>query len=212
LLPRHAGPTRPHDKPLDHPVMRGLRVPTTNLWTIPLHSPAPGNDVRMSDKSMAHAAPAYNYPPATAHSAYHTPNLVEHVKFLHAPCGNPIPSTWIQAIDKWSFCYLAGPHGGPRPQAPSPIYGHGPRSHAPSAPKHTHHTTATRNCCPRSPTRLRLSQCWHQPCFFGHYGCASRNGHRLDRAISRHLRPRPLLFPCMLCLRLQCHSYLSHEE
>jgi hypothetical protein len=78
-------------------VMRGLQDPTTNLWTIPLHPPAGQAPVGF-----------HMYPPATAHSAYHTPNLVEHVKFLHASCGYPVPSTWIRAIDSGHFATWPG--------------------------------------------------------------------------------------------------------
>jgi hypothetical protein len=48
------------------------------------------------------------YPPNSANSAYHTPNLIEHVRFLHAACGYPVPSTWIQAIDRGHFATWPG--------------------------------------------------------------------------------------------------------
>jgi hypothetical protein len=81
-------------------VMRGLRDPTTNLWTIPLHNPTSPDD-HTTDTHMVR-------PPTAAFSAYHTNNLVDHVKFLHAACGYPVPSTWIRAIESGHFATWPG--------------------------------------------------------------------------------------------------------
>ena len=47
-------------------------------------------------------------PPALANSAYHTSTQAEHVAFLHAACGYPVPSTWLKAIDKGHFTTWPG--------------------------------------------------------------------------------------------------------
>jgi hypothetical protein len=85
-------------------VMRGLQDPTNNLWTIPLQPPAPCYNGRMIDECMEDEGLDYvgfnMYPQNSANSVYHTPNLVEHIQFLHAACGYPVPSTWTQAINQ----------------------------------------------------------------------------------------------------------------
>ena len=45
---------------------------------------------------------------ASANSAYHTTTLTDHVSFLHAACGYPVPSTWTQAIDRGHFATWPG--------------------------------------------------------------------------------------------------------
>jgi hypothetical protein len=79
-------------------VMHGLRDPTTNLWTIPLHPlPACPNN-RMTDGNRMPTGPDH------AHSAYYTPNMVEYVKFLWVPR----PLNWVQAIDNGHFATWLG--------------------------------------------------------------------------------------------------------
>jgi hypothetical protein len=43
-----------------------------------------------------------------ANSAYHTTSQATHAQFLHAMCGNPVPSTWNQAIDNGNFTTWPG--------------------------------------------------------------------------------------------------------
>lgn len=94
----------------DDTVLVGNRDPTTNLWTIPLQ-PAEEDfhmiDERMEDEGLGYHGflrPQYH----RANSAYHTTNQVEHVTFLHAACGYPVPTTWIKAIDNGHFATWPG--------------------------------------------------------------------------------------------------------
>ena len=81
----------------DQLVLHGHRDPSTNLWTIPLqHTPPTSHSLHRPS------------PTASANSAYHTTNLTDHVSFLHAACGYPVPSTWTQAIDRGHFATWPG--------------------------------------------------------------------------------------------------------
>jgi hypothetical protein len=64
---------------------------------------------RMEDKGIGyHGFTMGNRPTPSANSAYHTTDLVDHVSFLHAACGYPVLSTWIQAIDCGHFATWPG--------------------------------------------------------------------------------------------------------
>jgi hypothetical protein len=92
-------------------VLRGIQDPTTRLWKIPLTPPAPCNDGCMIDERMEDEGLGYvgfNLHPHQANSAYHTTNQIDHISFLHAACGYPFPSTWIQAIDRGHFAKWPG--------------------------------------------------------------------------------------------------------
>jgi hypothetical protein len=76
-------------------ILTGQRDPTTNLWTIPL---TPASLARPLTQPTQHAA--YN--------AYDNTTKKEHVTFLHASAGSPVPSTWIQAIDNDQYLTWPG--------------------------------------------------------------------------------------------------------
>jgi hypothetical protein len=72
-----------------------LRDPTTNLWTIPL---TPTSTTSHIQQPTQHAA----------HNTYASTTKADHVKFLHAACGSPVPSTWLQAIEDGHFTSWPG--------------------------------------------------------------------------------------------------------
>jgi hypothetical protein len=60
----------------------------------------------MEDEGLGYVG--FNLHPHLANSAYHTTNLIDHVMFLHAACGYPVPSTWTRAIDRGHFATWPG--------------------------------------------------------------------------------------------------------
>ena len=62
--------------------MHGARQPHTNLWHTALNT--------------------------EANNVYHTDTMHELIQFLHAACGNPVPSTWIKATDAGHFATWPG--------------------------------------------------------------------------------------------------------
>ena len=77
-------------------ILSGNRDPHTRLWTLPLtKAQPPAPDVLLSDAHQAH-------------SAYHNTSQIDHIAFLHAACGYPVPSTWIKAIDHGHFATWPG--------------------------------------------------------------------------------------------------------
>ena len=78
-------------------ILQGFRSSTTNLWKIPLQS---SNGVPQQ--------PLGTTMPVQANSAYHTSTQPELIQFMHAACGNPVPSTWIQAITDGNFATWPG--------------------------------------------------------------------------------------------------------
>jgi hypothetical protein len=86
-------------------IMTGYRDTSTNLWVIPMSNQAPTDQL----------GPANNE--HRANSAYRTSTLPELVQFLHAACGNPVPFTWIRAIEQGHFATaLARPNSQSRPK------------------------------------------------------------------------------------------------
>ena len=81
-------------------ILTGQRDPTTNLWTIPLTMASPHicPNIMASPRTNEH----------TALNAYDATNKADHVKFLHAACGSPVPTTWIQAINNGHFLSWPG--------------------------------------------------------------------------------------------------------
>jgi hypothetical protein len=91
-------------------ILHGQRDPTTNLWAIPL-LPTKAPTSHLMDKPLADQGPgccSFPLPLAHANSAYHTTTQRDHVTFLHAACGYPVPTTWIQAIDRGHFATWPG--------------------------------------------------------------------------------------------------------
>jgi hypothetical protein len=78
-------------------ILHRCRDLQTNLWKILLNTHRP----------MPVANPMDNAP-AQANSAYHTSTQPELLQFMHAACGNPVPSTWIQAIQHGNFATWPG--------------------------------------------------------------------------------------------------------
>jgi hypothetical protein len=77
-------------------ILTGPRDRKTNLWTIPLETKS---IVVPNDKVTL---------PNQAHSAYHTTTKEDHVRFLHASAGSPVPSTWTDAINKGNYATWPG--------------------------------------------------------------------------------------------------------
>jgi hypothetical protein len=78
-------------------LLTGYRDPTSRLWKIPLgqtQAPSP----RATLQPMPHQA----------YSAYHTSSQADHISFLHAAAGYPVPSTWIKAIDRGHYTTWPG--------------------------------------------------------------------------------------------------------
>jgi hypothetical protein len=73
-------------KHADQIIMTGPRDPSTGMWQLPLQP------------QSTPLSPRTSVPPQ-AHSAYHTSTKPEHVQFLHAAAGYPVPSTWTTAIN-----------------------------------------------------------------------------------------------------------------
>lgn len=65
-------------------VLQGNRNPTNNLW----YTNIPTEE--------------------QCHNVYHTSTIKELIQFLHGACGNPVPSSWIKAIDKGHFATWPG--------------------------------------------------------------------------------------------------------
>ena len=70
-------------------ILHGFRDSGTNLWKIPLTQDHTGPTL-----------PIHTTAHAQANSAYHTSTQPELIQFMHPACGHPVPSTWIQAIQK----------------------------------------------------------------------------------------------------------------
>jgi hypothetical protein len=71
-------------------ILNGPRDPSTGMWQVPLQPDS-------TQPSLSTAGPHQ------ANSAYHTSTKPEHVQFLHAAAGYPVPSTWTKAINAGNY-------------------------------------------------------------------------------------------------------------
>ena len=88
-------------------ILQGNRCPRTKLWCLPLQMPSSTPPTNISFPTTSNEC-LFNAGPQIAASAYHTSTKADHVQFLHATCGYPVPSTWTTAIDNGQFTTWPG--------------------------------------------------------------------------------------------------------
>ena len=164
-------------------VLTGYRDPQTGLWRIPI-DPLPKipaatpphltpSEILEEAYESKHGSPSprpFGFDMTKFHranSAYQTKSNTDLIQFLHAACGSPVPSTWIQAIDNGNFATWPGltsdlvrKH---LPKAIATVKGHlnQHRKNVRSTKQHTPELNTSQHDCDMFPPQLQPNKRTH---------------------------------------------------